>query len=265
MPEEINQKGQSLVELLIAMGIFVLLITSIVTLILDVYMSDRVGREKMVATFLAKEGIEATTSIRDNNWDDLTNGDHGISISGGNFVFQGTQEDVSDYLKEGQRTITIEGIDSDRKRITSKVTWTLTEIRSQEINLITYLTNWRKGAPPQEYCEGTPDACDTFLDQTSCEGQEVCSWTPGACGGTCTPCGSFGNQTECNQQSGCSWFFIWCTGTCTSCDSFGDQSSCQGQSGCSWTPGTCSGSVTPCDNYTTQESCENQNGCSWVQ
>ena len=136
------QKGQSLIELLIAMGIFVLAVVSISWLVLDVYLSDRAGRERMAATFLAKEGIEATRSIRDNNWDDLINGSHGLAITGNNWIFQGNQEDISSQLREGIRKITIEEIDSERKKITSQITWKLTEVRLQDITLVTYLTNW---------------------------------------------------------------------------------------------------------------------------
>ena len=162
-----NQPGQSLVELLIAMGIFVLSVSAITFLILDVYLADRAGRERMIATFLAKEGIEATRSIRDNNWSDLTPGDRGLTISGSNWIFQGEQEGIDDKLHQGVRTITIQDIDSDRKKITSRVSWQLTGARSQEVTLISYLTNWGK--------IGIPATCE-----------EACLLT-GFTGGNCKP------------------------------------------------------------------------------
>ena len=139
-----DQSGQSLVELLIAMAVFVLVVSAVTFIILDVYLADRVAQERTRATFLAKEGMEATRSIRDNNWDDLTNGDHGLAIIGDNWTFQGSQEDVSSQLKEGIRKITVGEIDADRKKITSQVTWELTEARQQGVTIITYLTNWAK-------------------------------------------------------------------------------------------------------------------------
>ncbi|MBU4370069.1 prepilin-type N-terminal cleavage/methylation domain-containing protein, partial [Patescibacteria group bacterium] len=63
-----NQSGQSLIELLIALGVFVLVVTAINFLSLDTYVADRAGGERTQATFLAKEGIEAAISISDNNW-----------------------------------------------------------------------------------------------------------------------------------------------------------------------------------------------------
>lgn len=137
-----NQTGQSLIELLIAMVIFVLVVSAITFLILGVYLTDRAARERTKAIFLAREGMEAATSIRDNNWNNLSAGSHGLAISGNNWTFQGTEQDVSGQLREGIRKIIIENIDSDRKKITSQVTWKLTEARIQDVSLITYLTNW---------------------------------------------------------------------------------------------------------------------------
>lgn len=138
------KKGQSLIELLIAMAIFALMISAITFLVLDSYVAHRAGREQTLATFLAEEGLEATRSIRDNNWDDLTDGSHGITTSGDNWIFQGTEEDISDQLNEGIRKIIVSTIDADRKEIQSKITWEFTETRPQEIILVTYLTNWQK-------------------------------------------------------------------------------------------------------------------------
>lgn len=147
-----HEAGQSLVELLIAMGIFVLAVSAISSLILDVYLSDRVGREKMIATFLAKEGMEAVRSIRDSNWQNLTNGEYGLAILGGNWVFQGNQEEVSAQLRDGVRKIIVEEMDANRKKITSQIIWKLTEARSQEVSLVTYLTNW-KATTAAESCD----------------------------------------------------------------------------------------------------------------
>lgn len=158
-----KEKGQSLLELLIAMAVFVLAVTAISWLVLDVYLADRVGRENMIATFLAKEGMEAARSIRDNGWDDLSAGSHGLVISGGSWIFQGTEEDVSGKLREGIRTVTVEDIDGDRVMVTSQVSWEITPLRSSEVTLVTYLTNWGEfeeaEAPEFESCS---DYCESL-------------------------------------------------------------------------------------------------------
>lgn len=170
------KKGQSLIELLVALGVFVLAATTITFLIIDAYIADRAGRERTRATFLAEEGLEAVRSIRDNNWSDLINGNHGLIISGNNWIFQGAEEDVSDQLREGKRKIIVEEVDSDRKKITSQVTWKLTEARSQNVSLITYLTNWAQtveAASCKEACQWEGYQCKKKKD-CECEAAEKC-------------------------------------------------------------------------------------------
>ncbi len=185
-----SSTGQSLVELMIAMGVFVLAVTAISWLILDVYLADRAGRERMEATFLSKEGMEAAKSIRDNNWDNLTNSSHGLAIYGGNWIFQDIEEDVSDQLREGKRKITVEEISSDRKKVTSQVTWKLTEARSQEVVLTTYLTNWAEFIPfdcasycqsigySDGICRARPARCSANGETYESGGDEYCTGGP---------------------------------------------------------------------------------------
>lgn len=137
------KKGQILLELLIAIGIFIISVSSLIFFVLDGYISGRLAREMTIANFLAEEGIEAARSIRDNNWDDLVAGNHGLAILNGNWVFQGAEEDVSDQLRGGIRQIQIEDIDSSRKKIISLVSWQFGEGIPQEISLVTYLTKWK--------------------------------------------------------------------------------------------------------------------------
>ena len=139
-----KELGQSIIELLIAMGVFVIGVSVIVFLILDVYVADRSGRERMVATFLAKEGLEAARAIRDNDWFDLSVGNHGIAISGNNWVFQDTPEakDISDKLEGGEREIIVEEIDNARRKVTSRVSWDFTPLRSTQVEFVSYLTRW---------------------------------------------------------------------------------------------------------------------------
>jgi len=139
------EKGQSLVELLVAIGIFFIAISALALFILDSYVSGRLAQEITIANFLAEEGIEATTSIRDNFWDDLILGAHGLVISPeGHWIFEGSYDATDKFT----RVITVEDIGIDRKKITSQVTWQFTQARPQEIRLITYLTNWAEPMPP---------------------------------------------------------------------------------------------------------------------
>ena len=196
--------GQSLVELIIAMGIIVLVISSVAFLVIDSYVSGRLSKETTQANFLAEEGMEAIRSIRDNSWDDISPGTYGLALSGSNWILQGSQEDVSFQLNEGIRIITIEEIDLDRKKITSQVDWKFIETRPQQVQLITYLTNWQKIA---DYCQGICTPCSDILDRKICVVQEGCSWNARykLCSGPCISCENFLDQASCDSQLGCAW------------------------------------------------------------
>jgi type II secretory pathway pseudopilin PulG len=139
-----KMRGQSLLELILAIGIFLILILVLSPLFLDTLNSSRLSQEFLIADFLAKEGLEAARSIRDNNWEDLTPGNHGLSISDSHFVFYGEEEDVSGQLREGKRKIQIENIDNYRKKVTSTVSWQFAPGKTEKVELITHFTNWKK-------------------------------------------------------------------------------------------------------------------------
>jgi len=137
-------KGQSLIELLIAAGIFVMTVSVVASLLIDGYISNLQASQNSQAIFLTEEGLEAVRSIRDNNWNDLTSGSHGISISQNQWIFQGEEENISDKLPEGVRKVIVESIGVDRKKVTSQVTWKIPPAKSTKIELVTYFTNWQK-------------------------------------------------------------------------------------------------------------------------
>ena len=118
-------------------------------------------------------------------------------------------------------------------------------------------------------CAGTATSCGSFGDQSSCEGQDLCSWIDSGygfeCTGTATPCDSFdSDETGCGNQDGCSW--DGCTGSPGPCSSF-DSSVCDSILGCSWEG--CWGSAIPCTHRdlegwpSSPDDCEQQDGCSW--
>jgi Tfp pilus assembly protein PilV len=261
---KIEQNGQSLLELIIAIGVFVTVISGIALLILHSFVSVRLSAEISKANFLAEEGLEAVRSIRDDSWDNLTSGNHGLAVSASHWVFQGSSEDLSSELRGGNRVINIENLDADRKKITSNVNWQFTENQLQQVKLITYLTNWQKETLPSN-CTGTPTSCDTFPDISSCLTQQGCIWLNPFCNDTCTPCDTL-SWWFCRQQDGCSWSWrnFECSGVCTPCDTYQSQGQCNGQQGCNWYVASCGGTPTPCETFITETECLSQAGCQWI-
>jgi hypothetical protein len=140
-------KGQSLIELIIAIALFATVILGLSLLIFDGYNASRLALDMTKADFLAEEGLEAAKSIRDNKFSDLSAGLHGLAISNGHWIFQGIEDDLTSQLNGGKRVIEItnDPVDQNIKKVTSIVTWKFTENRSEEVKLISYLTNWQKG------------------------------------------------------------------------------------------------------------------------
>lgn len=123
-------KGQSLVELLIALGIFVAASGVAVSLLIAGYLPGLQARENSLALLLAEEGLENARITRDNNWNSLS-----LGIQ---------EEDLSLKLTEGKRKLTVESAGTDRKKVILEVSWKSFLNQSRKIELKTYLTNWQK-------------------------------------------------------------------------------------------------------------------------
>jgi len=170
-------QGQSVIEIIVAISILVIIAASSVTAILGSFSSTRLAEEETQASLFATEGSEAVQSVRNQSWDNLSNGDHGLVKSGGVWVFSGSSDDpdgsgkfarsvtISDVQRDGSGDIVSSGgtIDSDTKKMTTNVTWNFTPTRQNTVTLDSYLTNWQQsrssggaGSPAittcDEYC-----------------------------------------------------------------------------------------------------------------
>jgi len=65
-----NQKGQSLLEMMVALFILVAALTATIVLIVTSINAGRESINKLISTSLAREGIEVVRNIRDSNWID---------------------------------------------------------------------------------------------------------------------------------------------------------------------------------------------------
>lgn len=67
--------GQGLLEALLAIGIIVLGLGALLTLTLKNISASTASRERIMATQLAREGVEVVRAMRDSNWLAASNGD----------------------------------------------------------------------------------------------------------------------------------------------------------------------------------------------
>lgn len=170
-----DRRGFSVVEVLLASTVFALLATALIGAVIF-------GRESMAtagargrAVLIAEEGLEAARNIRDNNFADLTDGNHGLVIAANQWLFSGTSDPIYPFTRQ----LTISTPSANHKQVVSTVTWQQTPTRTGTVALTTYLTNWRAqqgggggGASCSSYCVGVGYSAGT------------CRATVGACAQT---------------------------------------------------------------------------------
>src|SRR3989339_1628826 len=107
------QQGFSLVEVILSTAVFVLLVTALVGAYLYGQESTALAGNRARATMLAEEGLEAARNIRDANFSNLSDGTHGLVISGNQWTLSGSS-DVTDIFT---RSISISIIDMIKKTV----------------------------------------------------------------------------------------------------------------------------------------------------
>jgi prepilin-type N-terminal cleavage/methylation domain-containing protein len=142
-----KKRGFSLLELMLAVAVFALGATVMISLLIDSNLSTRLSTEKTNSLFFAKEGIDATRTIRDNgDWADLTAGNHGLDNSSGDWIFNGESDTIDSSLEVDDnkytRVVNIENVSTSTKNISVIITWNLAN-RPATTTIRTILTNWK--------------------------------------------------------------------------------------------------------------------------
>ncbi len=137
-------RGFSLVEVLLAVSIFGLIVTALVGGLVYGQQSTAIAGMRSRAAILADEGLEAVRNIRDENFSNLTDGAFGLTTAGNQWNLSGAS-DTTDIFT---RIITISTVDSNRKQVTSSVSWQQNPQRTGLVQAVTYLTNWRVSTAP---------------------------------------------------------------------------------------------------------------------
>lgn len=148
-----KQSGQSVLELMIAMSIFVLVVSGIMFLVLDAQTANRQGGERTQAAFFTQEAFEATQSIANQGWRNLVDGDYGLDNSSGLWAWSGNSNIFDQFTRRitiapvyrdgnGDIVATNGDLDFDTKRITVSTIWDFTTGRPSDVTLETLLTNW---------------------------------------------------------------------------------------------------------------------------
>ncbi|OGH16612.1 MAG: hypothetical protein A3C97_02575 [Candidatus Levybacteria bacterium RIFCSPHIGHO2_02_FULL_37_11] len=162
-----KKNGFSVIEVILAAALFMIIATGSITVILQGLDSNRLGEEQTVANQYATEGMEAVRSIKNQNFANLVNSaGTGVAQSGGVWIFSGTNNtNTFNPVGKYTRAIKVESVyrdavppagnivtsgtlDPDTKKITSTVSWNFTPSRANSVQLISYLSDWRKPITP---------------------------------------------------------------------------------------------------------------------
>ncbi|OGL82178.1 hypothetical protein A3H10_03610 [Candidatus Uhrbacteria bacterium RIFCSPLOWO2_12_FULL_46_10] len=158
MPNKLifDNRGQSLLEVVVALGIFALLATAVVTLAAGSFMGLSRGGEQTQAGALAEEGIEAVKAIANRAWNKLIYSPAKVSVNAGQWELSSASSELIE--NKYTRTITFSDvcrnasndiadcpssyIDVHSKQVKVKVNWSPGQGAANYVERTSYLTNW---------------------------------------------------------------------------------------------------------------------------
>lgn len=166
-----KEKGQILIESMIAIGIITFGIMGVFTLLSQALSLNRVVSDQFTASFLASEGVEVTKNLIDGNnlqglaWNHSFNNDSCYEVDYRSAYIDENPVDCSDSVASGDflkfdsatgrfgydsgtptsffRKIHITPIGSDQIQVNSVVSWTTRGGASFSLNLEDRFYNWR--------------------------------------------------------------------------------------------------------------------------
>jgi len=125
-----NEKGQSLVEVIIALGVAVLVILALVRVTIIAIRNARFAKNQALATRYARQAIETIRAYRDeNDWNTFA-----IQCEGGTIPLEIPSPPFDmNWVCPG---------DNDRREVTVTVFWT-DGGKTHQSELITHFTSWK--------------------------------------------------------------------------------------------------------------------------
>lgn len=149
-------RGQSLIEAVAAIAFFTLIVSALVSLVTGGFTGIERGGDQTEAEFLVQEGMEAVRAIRHDSWKNLLFGTSSVSISGGEWVFDG--EGTTETIGKFTRTISFGDVcrdsaddivtcpgsytDAQTKEVLVTVSWEPTPGTTNIVEWRSYITNW---------------------------------------------------------------------------------------------------------------------------
>ena len=96
----IYQKGFSLIEVLLSAALIIIVVSAFAGAIIYGEESTSIAGGRSRAIFLAQEGIEVVRNIRDESFDNLVDGNYGLSVSSHQWIFSGNSDSTDDFVRQ---------------------------------------------------------------------------------------------------------------------------------------------------------------------
>lgn len=151
-----NQKGQSLVEIIVALAFFSLVGAAIASMVLGSFNALNQGGDYVEAEALAQEAIEAVRSIHDRAWNENTFNKSAVEITGNKWAYtgEGTEEIIGKFIRkinfnnvcrDASNNISpcpASYADVHSKEVVVRVEWTAQSGVANYVERYTYISNW---------------------------------------------------------------------------------------------------------------------------
>lgn len=140
-----------MIEVLVAIFILASMATAGFVLLSTTFSEGLAVSERTRADDVLSNGFEAVRQIRNQSFDLLADGTHGLAESGGTWSFSGASDTDGIY----QRTVEISTIDDLTRQATVTVTWVNHLGRTEQRSATTLLTDWlTEFSAPSSSCYG---------------------------------------------------------------------------------------------------------------
>ena len=139
IPKPKFSTGFTLLELLLALGIFALGSVVVGYLLIDSTNASRAGQERSRAALYLQESIDAIRFIGHTSSSTVTNGDHGIINTGSGWAFSGVSDAIDGkYTRIVSVSSTTPEI-ANLKRANISISWTFSSSRNMSVSAETYV------------------------------------------------------------------------------------------------------------------------------
>ena len=134
----LGTNGFSLIEIILSSALLAMFALAFLGVLGFSQESTLRAGQRSRAIFLAEEGLEAARNIRDENFTNLTVGNHGIT-STNKWLFSGQTDIVENFT----RTVSVADVNLQTKQVTSEVTWKQAGGNHVSVSFSTLFTDWR--------------------------------------------------------------------------------------------------------------------------